>query len=125
MAKAGGARDCKRISCAIIPLVIVIVAYAQRIPIPPELALAGDLLAYIDVFSVLLLLGVLGRVTTILFVAKQAGSYALKLPGRLRAMMQRPDVRHRRDGSAQNSSRLSGRVQNDDDPPVTEALAWA
>ncbi|MFT4117014.1 hypothetical protein [Bradyrhizobium sp.] len=31
-----------------IPVVILILAYYHRIPIPPELMLVGDLLAYID-----------------------------------------------------------------------------
>jgi hypothetical protein len=31
---------------ALIPFVILILAYAHRIPVPPELMLVGDLLAY-------------------------------------------------------------------------------
>src|SRR5580692_6453951 len=46
---------------AFIPVVILILAYYHSIPIPPEFMLLGDFLAYIDIFSVLLLLGVLGR----------------------------------------------------------------
>src|ERR1700736_370885 len=57
---------------AIIPLVILVLAYAHNIPLPPELMLVGDLLAYIDIFSVLFLLGVLSRASTILFIMKQA-----------------------------------------------------
>jgi hypothetical protein len=58
---------------AIIPAVILILAYAHRIPVHPGLMLVGDLLAYIDIFAVLLVLGVLGRVATVLFMLKQAG----------------------------------------------------
>ena len=36
--------------------------------------LIGDFLAYIDIFSVLFLVGVLSRITTILFVVKQAAA---------------------------------------------------
>ena len=46
---------------AFIPVVILVLAYYHQIPIPPELMLVGDLLAYIDIFSVLLLLGILSR----------------------------------------------------------------
>jgi hypothetical protein len=35
---------------AFIPVLILILAYAHSIPIPPELMLVGDLLAYIDIF---------------------------------------------------------------------------
>ena len=38
---------------AFIPVLILVLAYAHRIPIPPELMLVGDFLAYIDIFSVL------------------------------------------------------------------------
>jgi len=38
--------------------------------------LVGDLLAYIDIFSVLFLLGVLSRIATVLFIIKQASALA-------------------------------------------------
>src|SRR5450755_4872696 len=59
---------------AFIPVLILVLAYAHSIPIPPELMLVGDLLAYIDIFSVLFLLGVLSRVATILFIVKQVSA---------------------------------------------------
>src|SRR3974390_1165842 len=68
---------------AIIPFVIVILAYAHQIPLAPELMLVGDALAYIDVLSVILLLGILSRVSTILFFTRQAAEYVLKLASRL------------------------------------------
>ena len=85
---------------AFIPVVILIAAYYHSIPIPPELMLIGDFLAYIDVFSVLFLIGVLGRVTTILFVIKQAAARVAALAGSVVARMQRLDVRHRRQRGA-------------------------
>ncbi len=57
---------------AFIPVVILLLAYGHNIPIPPEFMLVGDVLAYLDIFSVLLLVGILSRVSTILFVVKQA-----------------------------------------------------
>src|SRR5690242_1678221 len=56
---------------ALIPLVILIVAYAHSIPLPPELMLVGDVLAYIDIFSVILFLSIMSRATAIWFVIKQ------------------------------------------------------
>ena len=57
---------------AFIPVVILVWAYTHHIPLPPELMLLGDLLAYIDIFSVLFLLGVLSRIATIVFMVRQA-----------------------------------------------------
>jgi hypothetical protein len=82
----------------LLPIVVLIIAYDHGIPVPPELALAGDLLAYIDVFSTLFLLGVLGRATTLLYLARQAASRALRLASLLQMMVRRPDVRHGREG---------------------------
>src|ERR1700690_3830047 len=68
---------------AFIPVVILVVAYYHRIPLPPELMLVGDLLAYIDIFSVLLLLGVMSRAATILFVIKQMTARVARLASSL------------------------------------------
>lgn len=85
---------------AFIPVVILVLAYYHRIPIPPELMLIGDFLAYIDIFSVLFLVGVLSRVSTILFVVKQAAARVTSLAGHAVTHLQRFDVRHRRQRSA-------------------------
>ena len=82
---------------AFIPVVILVLAYYHRIPIPPELMLVGDLLAYIDVYSVLFLLGVLSRVTTILFIVKQASARVAALFGNVMLQVRRLDLRHRRE----------------------------
>jgi hypothetical protein len=99
---------------ALVPLVILIVAYAHRIALPPEVALLGDVLAYIDVLSVLLLLNVLGRAATIFFVVKEARAILARLASGLVERMQRVDFRHRRDG-AKKRKRLIGRATDDDD----------
>jgi hypothetical protein len=110
----------------LLPLVVLIVAYDHGIPVPPEFALAGDLLASIDVVSALFLVGVLSRVTTLLYLAKQAASRALRLVSRLHVMVQRLDTRHGREGGAQNRSRLGNRDQkNEEDPAAFGNCAWA
>ena len=110
---------------ALIPVVVLILAYAHRIPIPPELMLVGDLLAYIDIFSVILLLSILGRVTALWLFAKQAADHAVKLANRVLVGVQRFDFRHRRERRVRNRKRLSGRTKLDDECPVFEGLAWA
>jgi len=110
---------------AFIPVVILVLAYYHRIPIPPELMLVGDFLAYIDIFAVVFLLGVLSRVTTILFVIKQAAARARELAISLGAMVQRLDVRHRREGGARNRTRPASRRRDDDEPAVIGGYAWA
>jgi hypothetical protein len=110
---------------ALIPVVVLILAYAHRIPIPPELMLVGDLLAYIDIFSVILLLSILGRVTALWLFARQAADHAVKLASSVLAGVQRFDVRHRRERRVRNRKRSGGRTKLDDDYPVLEGLALA
>src|SRR3954453_11416838 len=57
---------------AFIPIVILVCAYAQHIPLPPELMLLAALLAYIDTVSALFRLGVPTRLGTIVFIVMQA-----------------------------------------------------
>src|ERR1700727_818736 len=82
---------------AFIPVVILALAYHHNIPIPPELMLLGDFLAYIDIFSVLFLLGVLSRAATILFIIKQVAGRLERLAGSLMTEARRLDFRHRRE----------------------------
>jgi hypothetical protein len=113
---------------ALIPVAIVILAYAHRIPLPPELMFVGDLLAYIDIFSVLFLLGVLSRAATVLFIMKQATAYVLRLANILLEGVKRFDFRHRREGGAKNRKRLASRPKDDDDHDqqvVIHGAAWA
>ncbi|SFQ15449.1 hypothetical protein SAMN05216330_11714 [Bradyrhizobium sp. Ghvi] len=99
---------------ALIPVVIIVLAYYHRIPIPPELMLVGDFLAYIDIFSVLILMGVLSRVTTILFVVKQAAARIKSLADSVTARMQRLDIRHRRQRTAPTRPRRRPDRSDDD-----------
>src|SRR5260370_36638444 len=78
---------------AFIPVIILILAYYHRIPIPPELMLLGDLLAYIDIFSVLFLLGILSRTATVLFIIKQVTARVGRLASGLITEARRLDFR--------------------------------
>ncbi len=110
---------------AFIPIVILGLAYSHSIPIPPELMLVGDVLAYIDIFSVILLLSIFGRVATFWLVAKRMAAHAFELAHRVRACVQRFDLRHRREGSRRGQNRMKGRAQSDGDHPAAAGLAWA
>jgi len=88
--------------------------------------LVGDLLAYIDIFSMLFLLGVLSRIETISFMMKQATARAARLVSGLLEGVQRLDFRHRREGGAKNRRRLTRRAKDDEDRHVViHGVAWA
>jgi hypothetical protein len=110
---------------AFIPVVVVVVAYAHRIPIPPELILVGDMLAYIDIFSIVLLLSLIGRAATILYVVRQAAEHLRELVRHARIRLRRPDSRHRRAGGARRPRRLIVRANKDDDHAPIYGIAWA
>jgi hypothetical protein len=109
---------------AIIPLVILFLAYAHRIALPPELMLVGDVLAYIDVFSVILLLSIVGRISTVWLFAKQAAEHAVKLATRVLVCVQHFDFRHG-EGEVRTRRRLTGRAKFDDEHPAFAGVAWA
>jgi hypothetical protein len=106
---------------AFIPVVILIVAYLHRIPIPPELMLVGDLLAYIDVFAIVILLSVIGRVGVLLYVLKRTIEFAISCVSGALTGIRRLDFRHRRANSEGHRRRGSNQAnQSDGDcPPVT------
>lgn len=110
---------------ALIPIVVVIWATVHRIPVPPELMLVGDALAYIDVLSVLFLVSILARVSTMLFIARQAMARVTWLANYIMESARRLDFRHRRDRRLGHRKRLSGRTSDDDEPFAVGDLAWA
>jgi hypothetical protein len=111
---------------AFIPVVILIVAYAHRIPIPPELMLVGDILAYIDIFSMILVVSLFGRATTIIYVVGRAIDHLLNLVSYTRGRLRRPDSRHPRVNRASNPRRPTVSSKSDDDGPVlVHGIAWA
>jgi signal transduction histidine kinase len=111
---------------AFIPILILVLAYYHKIPLPPELLLLGDLLAYIDIFSALFLLGILSRAATILFVIRQVASRIASLEHSLMTMARRLDFRHRRERVTKGRKRSAGRRGTADDAPViVDGAAWA
>ena len=110
---------------ALIPVVILALAYAHRLPLPPELMLVGDLLAYIDVFAVILLFSILGRLSTIWLFAMQAAEQAFRLADRVRLCVQRFDLRRQRERGARGRRRLTDRTRRDEEEPGLAGLALA
>jgi hypothetical protein len=111
---------------ALIPVVILVLAYYHRIPIPPELMLVGDFLAYIDIFAAVFLLGILSQATTILFIVKQVTARVARLASGLMTAMRGVDFRHRRERGTKSRNRLARRRQNDDDErAIIGGFAWA
>jgi hypothetical protein len=94
---------------------ILLLAYLHRIPVHPGVMLLGDLLAYIDIFSMIFLLGILSRASTILFVVKQAAAGARRLALGVLARAQRLDLRHRREGGPTQRKWLARRASDEDD----------
>ena len=111
---------------AFIPVVILVLAYTHSTPLPPELMLVGDALAYIDIFSVVFLLGILSRAATILFILKQVIARVARLASGLMTEARRLDVRHRRERATNGGTRPADRSSDDDDAPlVIGGIAWA
>ena len=105
---------------------ILLLAYLNRIPIHPGVMLLSDMLAYIDIFSMLFLLGILSRASTILFIIKQAAGGALRLARNMLARVQRLDIRHRREHGVTTRKRPTSRARDDDDEGVfVYGVAWA
>jgi hypothetical protein len=107
---------------AFIPVVILIFAYAHSIPLPPELMLVGDLLAYLDIFSILLLFSVIGRVSAIAYAIRQMADRVLALVRLARRSLRRPDSR--RQSRIARTRKPSVQAKDEDGVPAF-GLAWA
>jgi hypothetical protein len=108
---------------AFIPVVILIIAYAHSIPLPPELMLVGDLLAYLDIFSIVLLLSVIGRVSAILYVIRQMADRVLRLASLTQQRLRRSDSRRQARGAG--TRKPSVKAKADDGGVPVFGLAWA
>ncbi len=108
---------------AFIPVVILVIAYAHSIPLPPELLLVGDLLAYLDIFSIVLLLSVIGRVSAILYIVRQTAERVRRLGSLGRQTLRRADS-HRTPRVAR-TKKPSVQPKGEDDGVPAFGLAWA
>ena len=108
---------------AFIPVVILVFAYAHSIPLPPELLLVGDLLAYLDIFSIVLLLSVIGRVSAILYVVRQMAERVLRLMSLAQQKLRRPGSR--RQIRVARTRKTSVAPKDEDDGVPAFGLAWA
>ena len=108
---------------AFIPVVILVIAYAHSIPLPPELLLVGDLLAYLDIFSILLVLSVIGRVSAILYVVRQMAGRVLRLGSLARQRFRRPDSRRKTRVAPARKPFLQSKDEDGGIP--ARGLAWA
>ena len=109
---------------AFIPVVILVLAYMHRIPIPPELLLVGDLLAYIDVFAMVFLLGMLARVGMVVYLVTRA----IAGVGAVLSSLRRLDFRHGRaggDGRRKRGAIRRKQSDRDGDDVLIGAGAWA
>src|ERR1700722_8949227 len=111
---------------AFVPVVILLLAYAHNIPLPPEGLLVSDMLAYIDVYSMILLVGFLGRVTTILYVVRQAAKHVIRLGSYAYIILRLPGSRHRRISGPRTRQQGIVRAKNEDDGLISRyGIAWA
>jgi len=109
---------------ALIPVVIVIAAYMHRIPIPPEVMLLGDVLAYIDIVSVILLVGLFTRAATVLAAVKQTVDQIGAALHRLAIALRMVDGRHRRTTGGGQRKQSAREKTEDEDAAIVSGLAW-
>jgi hypothetical protein len=111
---------------AFVPVLILLLAYAHNIPLPPDGLLLSDMLAYIDVYSMILLVGLLGRAATILYVVRQAARHVIRLGGYAHMILRLPGSRHRRMSGPRNRPRWIARAKSEDDGLISlHGIAWA
>jgi hypothetical protein len=109
-----------RKALALIPLAIFAIAVAHNIPLPPEILLLGDTLAYLDLWTMVILLAATGRAGAILYLVRQIVGNVARLAARtLTPIIRQIDFRHRRARKALGRKRLRGifkRPDEDCDP---------
>jgi hypothetical protein len=109
---------------AFIPWVILAIAIAHNVPLPPEIVFLGDALAYLDLLTILFLLSAIGRAGAILYYVRQMiGHAALGLARAFAPLIRRADHRHGRANGATGRRRFVGRPKKSEDG--RGSLAWA
>jgi hypothetical protein len=76
--------------------------------------LVGDLLAYIDVFAMVFLLSMIGRVGAVLYVLKRTIDFAISCVSGVLTSLRRLDFRHRRANSEGHRKRGSNKTKQSD-----------
>jgi hypothetical protein len=115
----------RKVIALTVPIIFLAVAYHHGIALPPELVLAGDFLAYIDIFTVVLLVGLLGRATTVLFLIKQAATRLAQFASGLMVVTRLVDFRHGRSRGRKGRKRPTRQPTKDDERFVIGGLAFA
>jgi hypothetical protein len=86
-----------RKAIALIPIVILVIAFAHNIPLPPEILFIGDALAYLDILTIVFLLAAIGRAGAILYIVRNGvGDAVRRLSLAVAFVARRVDGRHRR-----------------------------
>src|SRR5580658_1305533 len=110
---------------AFAPVLILLLAYARNIPLPPEGLLVSDMLAYIDIYSMILLVGLLGRAATILYVIRQIAKPVIRLGGYAYMILRLPGSRYRRMSGPRIRLQWIVRAKNEDDGLISPyGIAW-
>lgn len=109
---------------AFIPVVFLVLAYAHQIPIPPELMLVGDFLAYIDIFSVILLLSIFSKMTVIWLFAKQTTSKCATIVSQASAGIKYLVSSCRRESNLRGRKRSTGSTKLDGEDLFMKGLVW-
>src|SRR5215471_1834730 len=82
---------------AFIPLVILIVAFAHNVPLPPQVLFLGDALAYLDILTIVFLVTAIARAGAVLYFARQmVGNATRRLAKAIAPIARRADSRHPR-----------------------------
>lgn len=101
---------------AFIPVVILIVAFAHNIPLPPEVVVLGDALAYLDILTIVFLVTAIARAGAVFyFVRQMVGDAARRLAKAIAPIARRADSRHRRANTAALTRLIRNMKKKDDE----------
>jgi hypothetical protein len=101
---------------AFVPVVILVIAFAHNVPLPPQILFIGDALAYLDILTIVFFLAAIGRAGAILYFMRQIVGNAVRgLAKALKPAIRRADSRHRRADSTPGRKRLLGPSKKPED----------
>jgi hypothetical protein len=111
---------------ALVPLVILAIAFAHNVPLPPEILFLGDALAYLDVLTFVALLAAFARASAVLYVSRKLARQVFQV---VATLARRADSRHRRASGSIRGERIAGRDSTEDEALygvlITGALMFA